>query len=395
MILVSALASQPRKPCKLREATYGYVCVNDNDYCDTLDVPDKIADNEYLLVTSSKNKDRFAYKTGKIECGRISKTQVEIDLNKRYQVMQGFGGGYTGSVTHLVDQLSPNMRKCLYNSYFSHDVGMSYSHLRVPIGGCDFDLSPWAYNEQPENDVHLSNFKNLDSRDIKRNIQLKDMMRTSKNRDINILGVVWGPPKWMKEEDDWNGGEENKLKKEYYQTYADYHLKWVDLMHKNDMPVWALSTGNEPVSARTIEFQAVYWNASDQAAWIANNLGPTFKNSKYSNVQIHGFDDNRDVGPDFISEIEKSNQEAFNYISGLQFHAYADKGSEPQLLDTFQDKFPDKQIWYTEMCFGAFFMTPNIGPRLGTWDRAQSLVKILMENINHSTVGYEIHSIFF
>lgn len=38
--------------------------------------------------------------------------------------------------------------------------------MRIPIGGCDFDLSPWAYNEKPINDVNLSNFVQLDQRDL-------------------------------------------------------------------------------------------------------------------------------------------------------------------------------------------------------------------------------------
>lgn len=39
---------------------------------------------------------------------------------------------------------------------------------RIPIGGCDFDLSPWAYNELPVNDIYLSNFTQLDKRDLDR-----------------------------------------------------------------------------------------------------------------------------------------------------------------------------------------------------------------------------------
>lgn len=40
--------------------------------------------------------------------------------------------------------------------------------MRIPIGGCDFDLAPWAYNEEPTNDAALSNFTALDARDLER-----------------------------------------------------------------------------------------------------------------------------------------------------------------------------------------------------------------------------------
>lgn len=39
--------------------------------------------------------------------------------------------------------------------------------MRVTIGGSDFDLEPWAYNESPTHDVGLSNFTELDERDLK------------------------------------------------------------------------------------------------------------------------------------------------------------------------------------------------------------------------------------
>lgn len=46
--------------------------------------------------------------------------------------------------------------------------GIGYNLLRIPIGGCDFDLEPWAYNELPTHDANLSNFQKLDDRDLLR-----------------------------------------------------------------------------------------------------------------------------------------------------------------------------------------------------------------------------------
>ncbi|XP_055318433.1 lysosomal acid glucosylceramidase-like [Sitodiplosis mosellana] len=281
------------------------------------------------------------------------------------------------------------MRKCLFTSYFSQSVGAGYTYLRVPIGGTDFDpFTPWAYNEYPQNDAKLSNFTQLDSRDVERNAHIKELMQVSKNSNVNILGATWGPPPWMKFQNHWNGGVDNQLKPEYYQTWADYHLRWLELMQNDGVNVWAISTGNEPASAGQIEFQILSWNASDQAVWIADNLGPTLRDSKYSNVKIHGFDDNRDLAPDWIKGMEYGAKDAFDYLSGLEFHAYSDKALGPEILDHFSRTYPNIQIWYSENCFGAFFMTPYIGPQLGTWGRCEKLVSTLIENFSHSTVGY-------
>lgn len=40
--------------------------------------------------------------------------------------------------------------------------------MRIPIGGSDFDLAPWAYMETAVEDQNLSNFTKLDDRDLDR-----------------------------------------------------------------------------------------------------------------------------------------------------------------------------------------------------------------------------------
>lgn len=196
VIVVSTVASHTKKGCQIKEVKHGYVCVNDDNHCDSLDVPQP-SGNQYLLVTSAKKKDRFVHKLGKFGQNKKSKSdnkcrsKIKIDPSIKYQTIQGWGGGYTGAVTHIVKGLSPNMRKCLFKSYFA-DAG--YNYLRIPIGGTDFDFGPWAYNEYPENDAKLTNFTKLDDRDLERNAQIKELMHVSGNPLLYLLGVTWGPP---------------------------------------------------------------------------------------------------------------------------------------------------------------------------------------------------------
>ena len=53
--------------------------------------------------------------------------------------------------------------------------------------------------------------------------QIKELKRVANNYDIKIMGAAWSPPKWMKSNNEWSGA--SVLKHEYYQTWADYHLK--------------------------------------------------------------------------------------------------------------------------------------------------------------------------
>ncbi|XP_031621874.1 lysosomal acid glucosylceramidase-like [Contarinia nasturtii] len=387
-ISLSSVALHTRKPCKIIKTTYGYVCENSDNYCDDLKMPEPCGD-EYILVTSSKNKHRFIYDVGTFENGADDKNcsnVIEIDQSEMYQEIRGFGGAYTTTITNLVnDYLSPKLRRCFFKSYFSHTIGAAYTLLRIPIGGSDFDTEPWAYNMYPENDTNLSNFTRLNHRDIRRNAQIKEMMCVSKNQDVKILGGTWGPPKSWKELGRWGGGTDNQLKKEFYQAWADYHLRWINLMKEDNMNILAISTGNEPKSAAQITSQILSWNPDDQSRWIAKFLGPTLIGS---NVEIHAFDENRDLAPDWLNRMKQGDEEAFDFVSAFDFHAYSDKALGPEYLDQLMEQYPDKEIWYTEMCFGAFFMTKNIGPRLGLWKRAEELIKILIENLTHWVVGY-------
>lgn len=77
----------------------------------------------------------------------------------------GFGGSHTGAVTTLLQQLPQSLQDHVYESYYSPTKGIGYTMTRIPIGGCDYDLAPWAYNETPENDTKLTGFTQLDQRD--------------------------------------------------------------------------------------------------------------------------------------------------------------------------------------------------------------------------------------
>lgn len=63
--------------------------------------------------------------------------------------------------------------------------------MRIPIGGSDFDLAPWAYNELPTHDANLSNFRKLDDRDLKRVILCRcDFFVYTKKKCWKYYGVL-------------------------------------------------------------------------------------------------------------------------------------------------------------------------------------------------------------
>lgn len=393
-IFTSTFGLQTSKPCQLRKFDVGYVCVCTDDYCDTLNLPELSNENAWMLVTSTESGQRFNFSFGNFKWQHdnietiSNETNCEINQNILHHKVTGFGGSITGAVSYLLSKLSTNLRECIYKSYYTNDDGLGYTLMRMPIGGCDFDLEPWVYNSEPENDVNLSNFTELHPKDILRTNLIKELMNVSNNFDIKIIGVSWSPPKWMKMKGGWPGKNNSRLKTEYYQTWADYHLKWLDLMEKNEIPIYAISTGNEPYFAQNTPFIGLYWLASEQGKWIAQHLGPTVKNSKHASVQIHTFDDNRDILLSWLNELNASAENPMDYISAIGVHGYFDKVTSPTILDETKAQFPDKSILYTEMCFGVTGPLSSTGPSLGSWSHFEELSDMLFETLMHNVNGF-------
>lgn len=187
------------------------MCVCTESYCDSLNLPQLNDSNEWMLVTSTESGQRFDFSLGEFnlphESNRTSSTAAtaddvttttattfaEINQNIVYQEMVGFGGSITGAVTHVLNKLSSvRLRECIYKSYYTNGFGLGYTMMRIPIGGCDFDLQPWTYNQFPENDLALSNFTELHPNDVKRVAIINECMNETGNVEAKIIGVAWG-----------------------------------------------------------------------------------------------------------------------------------------------------------------------------------------------------------
>lgn len=188
------------KPCNYQSTPNGGVCVCNETYCDTLDVQQPNC-GEYILVTSSKAGKRFDATKG--DCYPTNTSDgsnrwLEIDGNRKYQNMVGFGGAFTDAVSQVLATMTPAIRSHVYESYLSATMGAAYQILRIPIGASDFSSYMWAYNEQPENDLLLTNITELHPFDRIRVDQIKEMKIFAPDFKPKIMFCVWSPPPWMK-----------------------------------------------------------------------------------------------------------------------------------------------------------------------------------------------------
>ncbi|CAG5024581.1 unnamed protein product [Parnassius apollo] len=310
----------------------------------------------------------------------------ELHPDTKYQKIEGFGTAATGIAGYNLRSLPCPAQENLIKSYFSEE-GLEYNMLRVPIGGCDFSLSQFAYNELPVDDYDLTNYT-LSSEDYHYKIPIiKRMMDISKS-PVHVIVSTWSPPKWMKYYTDHNP-RCGFLKNEFYQTYANYHLKFLEKYALEGIPVWGITTTNEPTIAFTdIQFKScIGFTAKQMGKFIAENLGPTIRNSAFKDTKILALDDQRyTISSDFY-DIIKNYPEVMDYIDGLAVHFYYDKSTPVQTLKDLHGRYPELFVIATEACNG-YLPTDKKRVDLGSWERGEDYIKDIIQDLNNNIVGW-------
>lgn len=424
---IFTVSSSASKPCHLKAFKTGLVCFCNETYCDTLEFDLPKVKGEALIISTSESGLRYHESRGQFQneerliiphgpyyyeshehgdsneymkivekfthfdepLNRIVNIHVEKD--KEFQKIVGFGGALTGSVSYNLKKLeSDKLRNFVYRGYYSKKYGNGFNMMRYTIGGCDFDFEPWAYQESPEHDPYLANFTKLDDRDYEKIEQIKVLQKIADNHDIKFIGAAWGPPKWMKTNGEWTGF--GFLREEYYQTWADYHVKFLELMHEANISFYAISSGNEPqngvVLPFAVHFISLGWLPRDQARWLVDHLGPSIKKSQHvSQVKILSHDDARITLPYWLEQMMEAAPEVDALIEGLAFHWYSDRVLGGMALDRVYAKHPNKIFLSTEACAGWSPIEVR-RPLLGYWPRAESYILDIMEDFNHHTAGW-------
>ncbi|CAG9791613.1 unnamed protein product [Diatraea saccharalis] len=204
---------------------------------------------------------------------------------------------------------------------------------------------------------------------------------------VHVLATTWSPPLWMKTDQQYGGKSE--LKEEYYQTYADYHIKFIKQYASYGIPIWGITTTNEPINGMIdfVQFNSLGWSPLKQGKWIAENLGPSIRRSSFPNVKILALDDQRSTLPWWFNGLLSFVPEALQFIDGVALHFYSDKFIPADILSLVYDKYPDKFLLATEACEGVSDKDGQF-VLLGSWDRAVSYITDIMEDLNHNVVGW-------
>ncbi|XP_031764388.2 lysosomal acid glucosylceramidase-like [Galleria mellonella] len=364
------------------------VCVCNATYCDDV-TREEVACGQYIWYTSSEAGLRFDKFTSRLEnfipSAQSSYTTLDLNVNTKYQTVEGFGGAVSDAVGINWQNLTdPQLKQNLIDTYFG-DKGLQYSMLRVPIAASDFSTHVYAYNEYPENDYELSNYS-LSYEDYQYKIPFIKAALAVAKTPIHIIATVWSPPKWMKNSHEYTGV--SRLKKEFFQTYADYYKKFIEKYSEEGIPIWGITTTNEPLEGilLIVPFNSLGWTSLSMGTWIKENLGPTIKNWR-PDIKILAGDDQRPIITFWFEIIAKVMPEVLQYIDGIAVHGYLDKLVPPDILKRTQELFKNQFIIATEYCEG-LLPTDKLKVDLGSWERAVSYTQNILEDLNYNLTGW-------
>lgn len=292
---------------------------------------------KFYLSTPSKSSLLELRNIGIQPYSQNSNFTINVSDATTYQTMDGFGFSLTGGSAQLINNMSASAKNQLLEELFGqgeNSIGVSY--LRISIGASDLDASVFSYNDLPsgQTDVNLDNFSIAP--DLVNLIPvLNDILAINPN--IKILGSPWSAPIWMKTNQSSIGGE---LQTNYYATYANYFVKYIQAMQANGITIDAITIQNEPENP--YNNPSMVMTAPQQANFIKNNLGPAFAANNLQ-TKIILFDHNLDH-PNYPISILDDNV-AKPFIDGSAFHFYA---GQIENMSVVHNAHPDKNVYFTE-----------------------------------------------
>ncbi|MGN6194488.1 MAG: glycoside hydrolase family 30 protein, partial [Ginsengibacter sp.] len=211
---------------------------------------------------------------------------VFVDPRHQFQTITGFGGAIVDASAETFAKLSKEKQDELLKKYYDTTDGIGYNVVRTNINSCDFSSD--TYNYIQDYDSSLSTFS------VKHDEQFRIPLLKKVNEKLNgkmfLFATPWSPPAWMKTNNDMLHG--GKLKKEYYQLWANYFVKFIDTYEKLGLPISAVSVQNEPMA--TQRWESCIFTADDERDFIKNDLGPTLAKNNLDQ-KIIGWDHNRDL----------------------------------------------------------------------------------------------------
>ena len=251
---------------------------------------------------------------------------IEVYPNHEITKFYGFGSAITESSAYNYNKLSISNKRRLIKDYFTKD-GLDLNYGRISIGSNDFCLNSFSYAKNKD----LSDFNIIHDKELVIPF-LKDILNT---KDISLIASPWSPPRMFKRLPILKWGI--KLKKKYYDNYANYLIKFIDEYRKHNIKIDYLTMQNEPDARQ--RWESCKFSLLEQKEFIYQHLL-----DKLNDTKLLLWDHNKDDLYNIVNELYEDNKK----IAGIGFHYYT--GHNFDELKKIREKYKDLLLINTEMC---------------------------------------------
>ncbi len=303
----------------------------------------------------------------------VRAAEIAVDAGTRFQTIEGFG-------TCLI---SWDGRMAAY--YKTEAAQQAFADdLRLNILRCNL-WGDGTIGERPADEISAQG-PAFAGRDRRTPVFLSFAKEVKKrNPQAKVIGTVWSPPAWMKENnaivdefsaaidgatyDSRRGEIRNRVKKECYPHFARWLVEMVKYYDAHGVPLYAVSCANEPQFTQT--FESCVWTAEDLAT-ITGMVATLLDEEGLTQVKL--------FAPETMTSFNWVGGPNRNYIRRLcevpaafeklifATHGYADgftadvsKNSSAQFWELIRDK--GKPYWMTEGGTGGHDWPAPVAPK--------------------------------
>lgn len=308
---------------------------------------DNKLNNVKVYVTADSSEYRLT-NTGELQFsdfGQPFETEPSVFVNpeKTFQTFVGVGGALTDAAAETFAKLPPEQQAAFMKAYYDVNEGIGYSLARANINSCDFSSDMYTYVDEKDKDLKTFNI----AHDLKYKVPMIKKAIEAAGGKLDLFVSPWSPPAWMKDNNNMLQG--GKLLPEYYDSWANYFVKFISEYEKAGVPVWGLTVQNEPMAKQT--WESCIYTADEERDFVKKHLGPALWSNNMKDKKLIVWDHNRDLVFHRANGI-LSDPEAAKYVWGVGFHWYESwtGAAIPDNIKRVAEAYPDKPLLLTEAC---------------------------------------------
>ncbi len=300
---------------------------------------------------------------------------ITLNGNNSYQSIDGFGYAITYSSCYNLLKMSKSSRTALLKKIYSPTSGYGTSYARISIGCNDFSSREYTLCDTQG----LQNFA-LQSDELNYVIPiLKEILAINPN--LKIMATPWTCPRWMKVNNLTDKAAHNRwtdghLNPDYYQTYADYFVKFVQAMKGQGINIYAVTPQNEPLNQGNCASLYMPWN--EEAAFIRYLAADFHNNGIKTKIYVydHNFNyDNKSGQNDYPIQVYNALGSGYTGEELVVGSAYHDYGGSPSEMGDIHSQNTGKEVIFSE-------------ESIGTWNNGRDLSATLVSAVKRSGITF-------